>query len=77
MKIYRSWFPSQNEKDNFHTPILSIDKTIIFDIVVLPIQQNFLFPEGGGGWRKTLKIPSEIICSEKLTPGCYLRSKYI
>jgi len=36
----------------------SIDKMVGFYILDLISEQDLVFPEGGGGWRKTFKSPT-------------------
>ena len=78
--LSQSWhplIPIDREKDNFHHLIFHIDKTCFFDIIASPIQQYFLFPEGGGGWRKTFKVflSKFWICAENFVLYLYLTSE--
>jgi len=51
------------QKDNFHNPILGIDKRLAFGIVNSTTLSKLSFSEEGGGGRKTFKISSEITVS--------------
>ena len=47
-------------KDKFHNLILPVDKIVGFGIVNSTILSKSSLSKGGGGWRKTFKISSEI-----------------
>jgi len=39
------------QKDNFHNPILDIDKMVTFGIVSSTFLMKLSLSKGGGGWR--------------------------
>jgi hypothetical protein len=45
-----------SKKDSFHNLFLSLTKGSPRILLTQQPQQDFLFPEGGDGWRKTLKM---------------------
>jgi hypothetical protein len=58
--IFVLWHTLSNgktgEKDNFHNLFFGLTKNPISISLKPTILKDFLFPRGGGGWRKTFKI---------------------
>ena len=48
--------PKPAEKDTFHNLIFVVDNMVTFGTVNSTVLTKLSLSEGGGGWRKTLKI---------------------